>query len=1306
MIKVKFDNITTLNDSFISEKNNFNNSTYSSFSNGYISSCQDPEIKRMRDQLDGLYKKINSGYTNIENYWIGYINDTKSLENSLKDFSSKCTNPSVNSYISSYVSDIPTVTKVDNVFNNQEVTISDSITDGGLNFTDVSLSLSDEEMYDTVLGELEATKNELSVELDDLYNEQSSLDLSYDPNDKNYERLQEINEQIEKDKNSIFELEYIINYLQTQKDLMPYNELVNNDDFKDVLSSININDISKYSIEELQNNYTGDNSMIDPLLVAEAAKNMYPNKSDYDLTYDFTILITNIEGADGITYLDVEKYASADQKNLYHYIFKTQGKDAATKYLSLIIDDINKAKGTYEAEQILKTIELDENGRIKDNVINKIYISGVGLDDGLKTFASGLEEAFRNNAKFTAEDYRKMVILQFLNEKSAYYDDLYKFNTALGNMLPVVVTSVISTYAASAYVAGGGSLIGGMSATTFGETSASLLMGLSCYGNSKHSALVNGSSTAKANIYGALSALSEVTLERLLGNIPGVSKTAKFTAAGFIKEGTEEYLQEWIDAGLRSGLLGQPVDWSEVPADAGESFLMGAAMSATFTGVDVIIKYDGQSYNVSKEKILEIYEYVKAHDNNKGCIDLSIFFGKGKNVKTESISDYYSKLPKGRQGAQQNIFWMAVDRNVTSALDEYVSVVQKYHPELSREEAIKYISSIGEDGGICDYAAYTNSITEKYFKEHPEKFKEIYGTDYYSTTQSGKQIARDDLIMLDLYCYLNENKIQNNKYVSSYKTQIKEIGKTNQPRLSDYLKEKGINCTIEEEKIFNNYGVIPWQYNNDLSGDKLNNYIKTSVTQAIENGESVNISVNAKNTAGTLTIKNMDGTVQSVFDDKTTGHVMSVVGIKGDSLIVLNQGILCTIEISEIENINTDIRIVKITDNIDNSPKYNQGISKNTKTLSDADITKNVINTAIKDGGEFIGAGSGNDAYKVTTKDGKEYVVLKHTRDSTNVSVDNFYKQKQIIDNLVDKGVNTPRLIGIEKIDGTYYEVQECASGDVLASRGIKKDVSEYKLYNDNLKNAKQFLEAPTSTYEKLMKDLKTLNENGVGVDEHSDNFMYDPSTKQINIIDIGSSNKYDAVTQEILMISFLTNSVQKSYNNLNELGINNIPQLDENLIQESKNKILSAYENILDENGTDANTKKRLLNEASKKFDSMKNEEKLNIDNMTLEESIRKNSDKKINFIENNIDFLLIDCNENFDLGESKEEIYEDIINSSVVEEIGIENLDIKISDSDGVSIKLKDEYKNKIIEQTKLELEEKRNEVLKEIENDSSSK
>lgn len=85
--------------------------------------------------------------------------------------------------------------------------------------------------------------------------------------------------------------------------------------------------------------------------------------------------------------------------------------------------------------------------------------------------------------------------------------------------------------------------------------------------------------------------------------------------------------------------------------------------------------------------------------------------------------------------------------------------------------------------------------------------------------------------------------------------------------------------------------------------------------------------------------------------------------------------------------------------------------------------------------------------------------MLKHTRDSTNVSVDNFYKQKQIIDNLVDKGVNTPRLIGIENLDIKISD-----------SDGVSiKLKDEYK--NKIIEQTKQELEAKRNEVLNEMKE-------------------------------------------------------------------------------------------------------------------------------------------------------------------------------------------------------------------------------------------
>lgn len=80
------------------------------------------------------------------------------------------------------------------------------------------------------------------------------------------------------------------------------------------------------------------------------------------------------------------------------------------------------------------------------------------------------------------------------------------------------------------------------------------------------------------------SGFSEASLGLLLGNIPGLSATAEFSIIGLLKEGGEEALQEGVDALLRSVLLGETIDYDQLPKDMIKSFCYGVIMSGITNG--------------------------------------------------------------------------------------------------------------------------------------------------------------------------------------------------------------------------------------------------------------------------------------------------------------------------------------------------------------------------------------------------------------------------------------------------------------------------------------------------------------------------------------------------------------------------------------------------------------------------------------------------------------------------------------------------------------------------------------------------
>ena len=55
----------------------------STFTNGYLRSCGDKNIKNAFNALDETYKKIRNGYTSIDDWWKSYTKDVASLERSI-----------------------------------------------------------------------------------------------------------------------------------------------------------------------------------------------------------------------------------------------------------------------------------------------------------------------------------------------------------------------------------------------------------------------------------------------------------------------------------------------------------------------------------------------------------------------------------------------------------------------------------------------------------------------------------------------------------------------------------------------------------------------------------------------------------------------------------------------------------------------------------------------------------------------------------------------------------------------------------------------------------------------------------------------------------------------------------------------------------------------------------------------------------------------------------------------------------------------------------------------------------------------
>lgn len=316
------------------------------------------------------------------------------------------------------------------------------------------------------------------------------------------------------------------------------------------------------------------------------------------------------------------KYLTDDEKKMCLYL---DDEDKIRDYLTAIKDKINQRAGREEADEFLAKIT-DENGNINYNLASNLLANGKGILMGISNFGEGLSNVFNSEGVISDNQYAQMYIMEGITNTSGIYineliqniserggseqakefakkiynqgtgkidleyaktvlnsdeyktleykvekdentliDNSFELGTSFGNMLPSIAATFILSSLGAAPAA----------VSIFGNT----MMGLSSGGNARNQALISGNSGLSSTVYGILSGVSETCFGMLLGNIPGLNTSASLSFKGIIKEGMEEYLQEYIDAGLKSMILGEDINFDELNEDALKSFIYGCMMS-------------------------------------------------------------------------------------------------------------------------------------------------------------------------------------------------------------------------------------------------------------------------------------------------------------------------------------------------------------------------------------------------------------------------------------------------------------------------------------------------------------------------------------------------------------------------------------------------------------------------------------------------------------------------------------------------------------------------------------------------------
>ena len=450
-------------------------------------------------------------------------------------------------------------------------------------------------------------------------------------------------------------------------------------------------------------------------------------------------------------------YLTEQDRMIYSYLYDTQSAYAAGEFLKAIEDKLNKAEGLANAEKFLDKIR-DGDGNIDPTVISGLLSSGHGVSNGLTSFFDGFAGVISDEGMMTTTQYEQMYILSELTNSSGNYinkiatsisesrgeeaanefmrniyvnnsinleyakkvlsdkqytnlikkmevddksilDNCYELGTSAGNMLPSVVVSIGVT----ALLPGVGITVAG-ELMTVGSLTGSTLMGISAAGNARNQALIQGNSKYSSTMYGLLSGISETTLGLLLGNIPGLNANASFSVKGILKEGLEEMVQEYFDAGLRTAILDETIDISELSKDALKSFIYGSIMSGVMNGGQLSLTIIGDSIGAGRVKISSVQELTSFVDSY--CKDMDIDIPRVEStvskVQNTSISSIESQIATANMYTDKGYFASIDVSDISLITDEVLS-------KIKNVDSITFRMPDGESINILQLLSRRNS---------------------------------------------------------------------------------------------------------------------------------------------------------------------------------------------------------------------------------------------------------------------------------------------------------------------------------------------------------------------------------------------------------------------------------------------------------------------------------------------------------------------------------------------------------------------------------------------------------------------
>lgn len=408
-------------------------------------------------------------------------------------------------------------------------------------------------------------------------------------------------------------LESMIYDIKVAEKLKEFEDVVNNDDFKENSIAFEIHRDKNEIYTEICLIREEDINIYNKL--PDYIKEQYPLKEGNYIDSTLTNILYFDTEKNPLATLDYNinnlfditsnlKYLTEEQQGVLFYQYRINGTTSALNYIEALKDQINNQKGFEEAYNDLKKISKDGLDFFDNtNLFGKGFFEG-----GIGRTFDGIGNLIYSDGIRSVKDYKQMYLLQIL-EGSTYTMENYNKIAKDESITIEEKTKFLELVNLSKELGEGfwrwlsqhsyqiGSSTGYMALPIALNLAVpgtgSALLFASTMGNAvEQSHQKTGKLGWETYTYGATTALSEIVTEKL-GGLPGFGKFSQGFLKSVLAEGTQEFFQTFLNGAIDAkhyGMVATEFDLRRLTPEAIQSAIYGIVTAGIIQGATIPIK--------------------------------------------------------------------------------------------------------------------------------------------------------------------------------------------------------------------------------------------------------------------------------------------------------------------------------------------------------------------------------------------------------------------------------------------------------------------------------------------------------------------------------------------------------------------------------------------------------------------------------------------------------------------------------------------------------------------------------------------